>query len=299
MNARPPDLELVESTKKPETFATEVDAGIAYVSEMIGKYLEDMATLITEHAREGGTLAGIIGGGLIGGPIGAVIGGFTGAEIGADIEEKFASACKQIDEAWQAGQESIRKSVGSVMGDPLKMSTIASSYRDAATALGAVSNNVESTNGMLAESFEGKAYAAFNSVASKQNAAMKGLGDMLLNAADLLDDNELNLVKFWIQELQNLIDLAMNFVNKTGELGDAGTWFTLGAGVAMETIGSTVSAVAKVVTSAGEYMADLNIGSAGDWDGLNSSFGKSGLENGLWPGIDVTNYNINDEWGRK
>lgn len=299
MSARPPDLELVKSAKDPETFATEIDAAIAYVSDKIGDYLEDMATLITEHAREGGALAGIIGGGLIGGPIGAVVGGFTGGQIGADIEEKFSSACAQIDEAWQTGQESIRKSVGSVMGDPLKMSTIASSYRDAADALGSVSNNVASTNTMLAGSFEGKAYDAFNAVASKQNEAVKGLGDMLLNAADLLDDNESNLVKFWIQELQNLIDLAMNFVNKAGELGDAGTWFTLGAGVAMETIGSTVSSVAKVVTTAGEYMADLNIGSAGDWDGLNSSFGKNGLESGKWPGIDVTNHSINGSWGRK
>ena len=51
------------------------------------------------------------------------------------------------------------------------------------------------------------------------------------------------------------------------------------------------------MTTAAAYWADLNIGKAGDWDGIQSKLGTRGLENDQWPDFtSLDRTQINGPW---
>jgi uncharacterized protein YukE len=271
------------ASNNPDTFLTQINTAMEDVSDAIGQYLEDMGTAIIEHAEEGGTILGAAGGFLVGGPIGGLIGGFLGNRGGNELEEAFEDACNQINEKWDEVSGQIRTSIGSILGDPLMMSQIASDYRDAVRELGTVSNNIAEQSNILRQAWSGLGFGAYIAVATSQDKALAGMSEMFTNAADLMDDNSLKLVLHWSNQLNNLSKLALTFVEKSGDLGDAGNWFSLGAGVAVEVIGAAGKAAADIVTEQVNYMAELAIGSAGDWDGLDAQFGSKGMEGDQWP----------------
>ncbi|MBI2244921.1 MAG: hypothetical protein HYU55_13650 [Nocardioides sp.] len=280
---------MTDASKDPDVFLTQVNTAIEDVTEAIDDFIERMANILTDHLTEGGVIGGFLTGGILGG----IVGGLAGHEL----EERFHAGEDRIWAAWRDAQEQIRQQIGSILGDPLKMSQISSNYRDAVRELGSVQGLVGEVNGLLGSSWSGRAYDAYVTASASQEQAIAGMSDLLLDAADLLDDNSLTLVQHWNDQLQNLADLVGGLISHSGGLGDAGNWATAGAGVAVELIGQLVSDVSSVVTAYLDYWATLNIGSAGDWDGLTASFGHHGLRDQRWPRPgDALTSAMNDPW---
>lgn len=268
----------------PDTILTQVNEAIDYVTDCIQWFLEDLSTWIVENADV----------------IGGILGGIGGWLLGNEIEDRYHDFCDEVWEAWRTNLETLRQAVGGYFGDPLLISQIASNYRDAIRSLSpSGGSNITDVNQLLDQHWSGEGgYASYKALSEKQHTAMTTMQDKLLNAADLLDDNCQNLIQFWIDVLNDLVSLGTNFINKAGDLGDAGNWFSFGAGVAIETIGSTIEKISGLVTTFLSYWTQLNIGSAGDWDGLEASFYNvsSGWPNGAWPEQGATHEGINDPW---
>jgi hypothetical protein len=280
---------MTDASKDPEVFLNQVNDAIEDVTDAVNNFIEKMGNWVSDHLTEGG---GIVGG-ILGGIGGAIVGGLVGHEL----ENAFHDAEDKIWAAWEDAQAEVRKSIGSILGDPLKMADISSAYRDAVRELGSIETSVTEVNGLLDASWTGRAYAGYSTASQTQVAAITGMSEMLLNAADLLDDNSLELVKHWTAQLQNLVDLAAGLASSAGKLGDAGNWASLGAGVAIDMIAGLVSDASQIVTTYIDYWSTLNIGSAGDWDGLTASFGHNGLPNDKWPRpSDALTGAMNDPW---
>lgn len=282
-----------EASRNPEVFLTQVDDAVDAVEEAINTYLDAATTLVnvaiaTVQAQASGMWGGITGGisGLLSGGIpGAISGGVSGyAEaFVAELVEELDEGSRLIDLEWRDASATIRQSIGSMMGDPLKMSSIASHYREAVDELGQVRNEVTSANAYVEASWSGRAFTAYATTSQLQLNALRGTIATLQDAADLMDDHAVVLVKFWTQQLQNLVELAANITKEAADIGDLGNWASAGAGVIVSMIATAASGASRILTDTASYWADLNIGLAGDWDGLQSMLGDRGLENDQWP----------------
>lgn len=280
---------MTEPSKDPEVFLTQVNDAIEDVNKAIGDFIEKSANFINDHLTEGGILGGL----LAGGPLGGLVGGLVGHEL----EQHFDEAVDKISEAWETASETIRQEIGSILGDPLRMSSIASRYRDCVDELGQVRNDIDAANNYLSKNWKGDAYTAYENTAKFQLKAVQGMSDTFKDAAKLLDEQQVLLLKYWAQQLKNLVDLAAAILGKAGELGDVGNWFTGGAGVVVQMIVSAGSEAASIVTTAAEFWVDLNVGGAGSWDSIQTSLGERGFEGDRWPdftSIDLPN--INEPW---
>lgn len=276
-------------SKDPEVFLTQVNDAIEDVNHAIGTFIERSASFINDHLTEGGGLLG----GLIGGIPGLIVGGLVGHEL----EDRFNGAIDHINEAWEAASETIRQAIGSILGDPLRMSSISSRYRECIEVLGQVRNDIDAANNYLSKTWTGNAYTAYENTSSFQVKAVQGMADAFEDAAQLLDDHQLRLLHYWAAQLTNLVDLAAAILGKAGELGDVGNWFTGGAGVVAQMIVTAGAQAATIVKDAADYWIDLNVGEAGDWDSLQSKFGQRGFEGDRWPGftsIDLPH--LNQPW---
>ncbi|GAA3685407.1 hypothetical protein GCM10022237_49830 [Nocardioides ginsengisoli] len=277
------------ANKDPEVFLTQVNDAIEDVNKAIGDFIEKSTNFINDHLTESGGLIG----GLLGGPLGMVFGGLAGHEL----EGRFHDAISHINEAWETASETIRQSIGAILGDPLRMSSIASRYRDSVEQLGQVRNDIDAANRYLSKTWTGRAYTAYENTSSFQLKAVQGMADTLAEAADLLDDHQVNLLKYWTAQLKNLVDLAAAILGKAGELGDVGNWFTGGAGVVVQIIVTAGSEAASILQEAVDYWIDLNVGSAGDWDAIQSKLGQRGFEGDKWPDFsNVDLPNLNGPW---
>lgn len=281
---QPPAVD-VTTMDTPETILTLVNEVIDYVTDCIQWFLEDVSSWIVDNAD-------ILGG---------ILGGIPGYFLGNEIEERYRDFCDDVWEAWRTNLETLRQAVGGFFGDPLLISQIASNYRDAIRRLSpSQGTTIPDVNAFLDTHWSGNegGYAAYKALSAKQHTALATMQTKLDAAAQLLDDNCRNLVQFWIDVMNALIGLGTNFINKAGKLGDVGNWFSFGAGVAVETIGSTIEKISGLVSTFLSYWAELNISSAGDWDGLEASFYHvdSGWPNAQWPGQGPLHGGINDPW---
>lgn len=290
---------MTTASDDPEVFLTEVDQAIENIIDEIENFLEESVELFNTAMAALGTVDDAVVGGIkgffTGGPAGAVRGS---AEAAVDaLLEDYEKGKEDIEVEWEKAETTIREAIGALLGDPPKMSAIASAYRDAIESLGQVSNNVEAANGYIAASWQGRAHVAYSNTSTFQMKALTGVSDSLLDAADMLDDHAVKLVTYWSNQLKALVDLAADIASAAAALGDAGNWLTAGAGVVVDLIASTASGVATVVDNAVTYWAELNIGMAGNWDKLQSQLGKRGLENDQWPDFtSIDAPNLNGPW---
>ena len=111
---------MTEASRDPEVFLTQVNDAIEDVNSAIGEFVERSANLINSHLAEAGGILGT----LVAGPLGGLVGGYLGHEL----EEQFEEGVDRINETWEVVSETIRQSIGGMLGDPLRMSSIASRY---------------------------------------------------------------------------------------------------------------------------------------------------------------------------
>lgn len=288
---------MVDASSDPNTFVTQINEALKALHEAIYGFIDDMASFVSDHLTEAGVLGGAAAGSFLG-PIGMLGGALIGGLTGNQLEEKFEAACKEVTDKWKEAGDIIVKHIESIIGNPLLMSQIASDYRDAADKLGKGVNEIDDGNSVLwGNDFEGRAFRAYINVSTQQNAAVKGMQTQLLAAATVMDDNEVNLLKFWNQQLKNLIDSTALFLNVAGDLGDLGNAPLFESGPAVKAIGAIVKTAGDIITTYNTYLIDLNVKSAGNWDGLNSAFGNNGMPNDRWPTIgDVPRGAMNGTW---
>jgi uncharacterized protein YukE len=290
---------MTQANQDPEVFLTQVNDALEEVEDAIDAFLDASLNLINSAIAGASAhfhgVGGAIKGFFTGGPGGAVSGyieSFTN-----ELVEQFTEGSNRIDLEWQDASNTIRQAIGSLMGDPIKMAAIASAYRDAIDELGGVRNQVDSANAYVEGSWQGHAHTAYANTSGFQLKALDAVVSALDDSAELLDDHAVQLVVYWTDQLQNLVNLAADIYDAIAEIGDVGNWGTAGAGVVVKLIANTASAATQIVTTAAAYWADLNIGKAGDWDGIQSKLGTRGLENDQWP--DFTNLDrtqINGPW---
>lgn len=286
----PPFVEVTTGDTR-DTILTLVNESIDYIVECIEHYLEELASYASDHAEEIGGLLGF----LAGGPLG----GLAGWWLGDKIEDKFEDFCSDVWDAFETFLASLRELVGGYFGDPLLISQIASDYRDASRELGPKDQvTIADVNTYLEARWEGEGFTSFLTLSGKQHQALASMQDTLKAAADLLDDNCKNIVTFWVDVLDQLISLGTTFIQKGGKLGDAGNWVTLGVGVVAETLAACIEKISGLNATFLKYWAELNIGSAGDWDGLHATFQDTdyGLPNGKWPDQGPLDGGINNPW---
>jgi uncharacterized protein YukE len=290
---------MATETKDPEVFLTQVNDGLEALSDAIGEFLEKMANFVNDHLTEAGVLGGAGLGSLLG-PVGIIGGGILGGMAGNELEEKFEAACNEISEKWDNTVGGIREAIGAMIGDPLQMSEISSDYRDAARILGIHTNDLSSTASILRGSWDGRAFFAFMEVNTQQTAAVTGLGRQLITGADLMDKCSERMVKAWLAQIDNLASATADFLSVAGDLGDVGNAPTFEAGPALKLIGKVLSNASTILTDFGTYVAELEIDSGGDWDGLDAAYGTNGLPNGQWPEVhDASRGAMNGAWATK
>jgi uncharacterized protein YukE len=290
---------MATETKDPEVFLTQVNDALEDLSGAIGDFLEKMANFVNDHLTEAGVLGGAAAGSLFG-PLGTIAGGIIGGLTGNELEEKFEAACDEIREKWDSSVGGIREAIGGMIGDPLQMSEISSDYRDAARTLGIHTNDLSSTASILRGSWDGRAFFAFMEVNTQQTAAVTGLGRQLITGADLMDKCSERLVKQWLAQINNIAQATADFINVAGDLGDLGNAPTFEAGPATKLIGAVLSNASTILTDYGSYVAELEIDSGGDWDGLDAAYGTNGLPGGQWPEVhDASRGAMNGPWASK
>lgn len=290
---------MATETKDPEVFLTQVNDALEDLAAAIGDFLEGMANFVNDHLTEAGVLGGAAAGSFLG-PLGTVAGGIIGGLTGNELEEKFEAACDEVREKWDNTVGGIREAIGGMIGDPLQMSEISSDYRDAARTLGVHSNDLSSTASILRGSWDGRAFFAFMEVNTQQTAAVTGLGRQLITGADLMDKCSERLVKQWLAQIDNLAQATADFLNVAGDLGDLGNAPTFEAGPAVKLIGKVLSNASTILTDYGTYVAELEIDSGGDWDGLDAAYGTNGLPGGQWPEVhDASRGAMNGPWTSK
>jgi uncharacterized protein YukE len=282
-----------QANKDPEVFLTQVNEAIEEVEAAINAFLEASVTafnaaIAAAHAHANGLWEGVkggLGGFLSGGIPGAVAGAGSGYVEGFvdELVQQLEQGSNLIDAEWRDASATIRQAIGSMLGDPVKMSSISSHYRDAIEELGQVKSSLTSANRYLEATWTGRAFIAYNTTSEIQLAALDGTISTLQDSADLMDDHALNLVLFWTRQLQNLVDLAASITKEATEIGDIGNWVSAGAGVVVSMIATAASGASSILTDTASYWAELNIGKAGDWDSVQSLLGSRGLENDQWP----------------
>jgi uncharacterized protein YukE len=293
-----------EASQDPEVFLTQVDDALEEVVEKINEFLEASETLFNTAIK--GAQAHIMGGipgAIVGGIKGLLTGGIPGA-IQGQIEgyidgllQEFNEGTTEIHVQWEEAEAAIRQSIGSLAGDPLMMSAISSAYRDAAEVLGNQGNEIISANKYVAARWSGDAYIAYESTADLQLKALSATLDTMLNAAQLMDDHQEALLNYWSGQLKNLVDLTVAITSEIAELGDAGNWLSGGVGPLIKAFASTIGGAATIVDTAVTHWTGLNIGKAGDWDGLQAYIPEAGLENNVWPEFThVDRSKINGPW---
>lgn len=298
---------MTDASNDPEVFLTQVDDAIDAVEEAINSYLDAATTVFntaiaTAQAQASGVWGGIKGGVsgfLSGGVPGAIAGGASGYVEGfvTELVDQLSEGSRLIDAEWRDASATIRQSIGSMVGDPLKMSSVASHYREAIDELGQVKNEVTAANAYVEASWSGRASIAYDTTSQLQLNALTGTIATLQDAADLMDDHAVVLVQFWTQQLQNLVDLAADITKEAAEIGDIGNWASAGAGVVVSMIATAASGASRILTDTASYWAELNIGLAGDWDGLQSMLGERGLEDDQWPQFtSIDRSAINGPW---
>lgn len=280
---------MTDVSSDPEVFLTQVNDAIEDINTAIGEFIERSANLVNSHLTELGGLAG----GLLGGIPGAI----GGALLGRELEQQLEEGVDRINEAWEVASETIRQSIGGLLGDPLRMSSIASRYRDAIQELGQVRRDVVAADTYLSASWTGNAYLAYENTSRFQLETVQGMAATLEDAAQLLDDHQVALLNYWSGQLRNLVDLFTDIVGETAELGDVGNWFTGGAGVVVTLIATAGSSAAAILDDAVQYWVGLNVGRAGDWDSIKSRLGERGFEGDVWPDFTSVDLpNINQPW---
>lgn len=280
---------MTEVSADPEVFLTQVNDAIEDVNTAIGEFIERSANLVNSHLTELGGLAG----GLLAGIPGAI----GGALLGRELEQQFEEGVDRINEAWEAASEIIRTSIGGLLGDPLRMSSIASRYREAVQELGQVRRDVVAADTYLSATWTGDAYLAYENTSRFQLEAVQGMAATLEEAAQLLDDHQRVLLGHWSSQLRNLVDLFTDIVGETAELGDVGNWFTGGAGVVVQVIATAGSSAAAILDEAVQYWLDLNVGLAGDWSSIHAQLGDRGFVGDVWPDVlSIDLPNINQPW---
>jgi uncharacterized protein YukE len=290
---------MATETNDPEVFLTQVNDELEKLSGAIGDFLEKMANFVNDHLTEAGVLGGAAAGSIFG-PLGTIAGGIIGGLTGNELEEKFEAACNEVREKWDDTVDDIRVAIGGMIGDPLQMSEISSDYRDAARTLGLHSNDLSSSASVLRGSWDGRAFFAFMEVNTQQTAAVTGLGKQLITAADLMDKCNERLVSQWLAQINNLAQATSQFISVAGDLGDIGNAPTFEAGPAVKLIGAVLSNASKILTDFGTYVAQLEIDSGGDFDGLDASYGTNGLPGGQWPEVhDISRGAMNSPWTAK
>lgn len=271
----------VTVAKDPDTYLTQVNTAVDDVTNAVNALIQRLSNFLTDHLEEIG--------GLAGGPLGWY--------IAHKMENRFHDACNALIKKWEDAQVELRHIIGSILGDPLMMSQIASDYRDAARVMGGLTNTVGDANSLLRSDWTGRAYNAYDGVSTDQKQAIMGVGVMLTDAAKLLDSNEQALINLWVSELQNLVNLVADLGKESGGFGDIGNAFTAEAGVAVGMISALLKDAASFVKTYADYWTNLNITSAGSWDGLNAQFGQRGLPGDRWPQPSAAqNGAMNDPW---
>lgn len=298
---------MTQASNDPEVFLTQIDDAIDDVESAINGFLEASTTVFnaaiaTAKAHANGLWEGFKGGvkGLVTGGIpGGLFGGASGYIDGFvdELVEQLNKGSNQINAEWLDASATIRQSIGSMTGDPLKMAAISSHYKEAIEELGQVRNEVDAANGYLEKSWSGRAFTAYSNTSGFQLKALDATIATLEDSAALLDDHATQLVVYWTRQLQNLVDLAANITKEAANIGDAGNWLTAGAGVVTKLIATAASGASKILTDTAAYWAELNIGKAGDWDGIQSMLGTRGLEGDQWPQFtSIDRSNINGPW---
>lgn len=295
------------ASNDPEVFLTQIDDAIDAVEGALNEFLEASTTAFNVAIASIQSVPSGIWGGIKGGVKGLVTGGIPGAVVGAgqgageayvkELIDRLNEGAELINAEWRDASATIRQAIGSMTGDPLKMSSISSHYRETIDVLGQVRTEVEAANSYVAASWTGRAHIAYTNTSGNQLAALTGVIATLDDSAQLLDDHSTQMVQFWTQQLQNLVDLAADVTKEAAAIGDVGNWATAGAGVVISLIATAASGASKVLTDTASYWADVNISKAGDWDGIQSMLGERGLEGDQWPDFTSLDGNqINQPW---
>lgn len=291
----------MQANKDPEVFLTQVNDLLEEIQEKIDEFLDKSADLFDGAIRAittggPGAIKGAIKGFFSGGPFGVGPGAVQGA-IDAMLED-YEKGCNDINGKWEELQESVRMTIGSILGDPLQMSKIASNYRDVVEKLGNHGNEIKSANSYVALSWQGgRAHQAYVNTSDYQLEALSAVVATLDNAAQLMDDHQVMLIQYWSDQLNNLVKIGVALTNEISDLADAGNWLSAGVGPIVRAFSESIGGAADILTTFINYWAELNIGMAGDWDGLQAMIPESGLENNVWPDFtNVDSSQINQPW---
>lgn len=273
----------IAAEKDPTAFLAQIDQKIDEATEKIGELLESaskgLVHLIADAAQFSGPLS---------------------AYIAHKFEEWFAGWCDKISDAWESSVASVRHAVGQVLGDPLKMQGISAAYRDAASAIGNATGDLNNANGYVAASWEGRAFSAYKNVSDDQITALNGMAQDLVDGADLMDNNATMLLLFWTKQLSNVAKLISGLIDESGKFGDVANWPTGGAGAFMGIVAKVGDQANEILTETTTYWIQLNVSSAGDWDGLRAQLAGRGLPGDQWPDFGALDHGgINGPWKPK
>lgn len=293
------------ASSDPDTFLTqindEIQKALDEVNNVIQKATDWVNDQLASHAGLLGGLGGGAIGGILGGPLGGIAGGIAGHEFGeqkADaLKAKLDHFTKQVHQTWETTESQLRQTIGSILGDPLMMSKIASSYRDAAEKLGSVSDKV-AYSALSEWQFSGQAAGAYGVVREPQATAYQGLQSQLLAAASQMDSDEATLLDYWNQQLWNILAFIDDLAHDASDATNLANWVTADIGPLIEVIGDLAGTAGKILSDWAANWVDTNVTSAGGWDGLKSGLGSNGLPGGQWPRIDGQHRGeLNTSWG--
>lgn len=290
----------MDASRDPDVFLTQVNDQMEEIQAKIDEFLDVSATIFNDAIRAiTAGLPGAIKGAWDGfwqhGPFGAGPGAVQGMVDG--MLEEYRNGSDQIDVKWRETQEAIRTTIGSITGDPLQMAAIASGYRDAAEMLGNQGNEIRSANAFVAESWTGRAHTAYTNTSTYQLEALSAVVLALGEAAALMDDNQVAMISYWSDQLTHLVSLVTAITTEISEVSDAGEWLTGGVGAIIRAFSATIEASATIVNTFVQYWTQLNVGMAGDWDGLQALIPEKGLENNVWPDFTTVDSGpINQPW---
>lgn len=195
--------------------------------------------------------------------------GLAGMWAADELWDRFVDATYDLCGKWDEVAAQIRDAVAEVLGDPLAMAQLGSTYQTARAGVEEHRDALSNATATIGLSWSGDAFDAYSQIAAKQETALLAVATALDSASTEMANAAQALVQVWVDQVDNVVQTGLNLAQSASTLADAGNAVTFEIGPIVSLLVAAAEGVKNAIKIWVDYAVTM-ISTSAQWTSITN-----------------------------